>query len=282
MKRTDPHRKGAIIPANYHYVTSYYLGSTNQRPYGVEVVKKLSPFFQGSHAGHCDACDASFSYGDVWLHVLTGEHIHLGQDCAYKYGLLADRSEFELGLKRQQEAAAVAIRRAQNEERRQGFLASHPGLEEDLGLSDKHNIIASIRNQFMQIGTLSDKQVALVHTLASEVRNPKPGEEPERLAEVPEGKQHVEGRVLTCKSYDNPYAYGHTTLKMLVLVTCPDGSTWKCFGSVPRGVLDDPHEGCLKGYVVSFDATLTRKELGFGYFSRPTNGKIVGGQSCQS
>jgi hypothetical protein len=80
--------------------------------------------------------------------------------------------------------------------------------------------------------------------------------------EVPEGRRTVEGEVVTVKWQDN--AYGGN-LKMLV-----QAEGYRLWGTVPRAI-DDVERGDR----VQFTATLTAKERGFGFYSRPSKATIV-------
>jgi hypothetical protein len=270
IDRNDPHSKGRIVPADYAYVTSYYTGGTAAPPLGMKYVRELQAtkqFFKhhdrGTQAGKCDVCGAWFCDGEIWRHEPTGEHVHLGQDCARKYGFMVDKSAWELELGRHKAAAAVAIQRARNDEARAVFLTANPGLEADFEL--QHPLIVDIRARFVSRCTLSPKQVALVHKLADEIRNPRPKVPEAPEAEAPEGRVVVTGMVVYTKCVDT--AFGEA-VKMLVVVKNEDGSEWKCYGTAPRALLSA--DAPLRGSKVCFTATLARKERGFAFFSRPS------------
>lgn len=296
--RTDIHRKGAIIPAHYSYVFSYNLNTTDGGwpvpSYGVNCdldgrTEHKGPdgktvFVNGKHSedgdccivamvarrafsphggtGKCTACGAAFIYGDVWRHDATGEHIHLGQDCAFKYGMMADRSEHELVVERLKATAASMRRREDNRVRREAFLAKHAGLKEALEFD--HDITRDLARNFANYD-LSDKQVALAFKLAGEVRAAKV-EEIHVPAPVAGGRQMIEGTVVSVKLYEGSFG---DTLKMTVKVTTP-GGTWLCWGTVPGSISPN------RGDVVRFKATLAAgREAHFALFTRPANAVIV-------
>jgi hypothetical protein len=303
-KRTDIHRDGAFVPADYDPVITYSLPSScggmpipgfgvnceldYRREVEGEDGKKVS--VNGEHApgmrccvialrtsgvrfadhgglGKCTACGAHFVAGDVWVHRATGEHVHLGHQCADKFHMLIDRSALELEMGRQRDAAARAIVRKQNDEERAAFLAKHPGLEDALKV--EHRIIADIAARFVDFRSLSEKQVALVFKLADEVRNPKP-EEQERNVPAPEGRVTFRGKVVSTKAYDSDFG---TTLKMTVKVETPDG-TWLAWGTVPAFILDSS-KGPVRGCEVEVTATLKRgRDPHFAMMKRPV-GKIL-------
>jgi len=204
--RTDAHRPGAIIPANYEYVFSYNGASSSGGwpvpSYGINceidqrtVVKNddgTETVTNGKHAddGHCcvtgllhvakvkfgggsqstckcGVCGVHFVYGDVWKHLPTSEYIHIGHTCSDKYSLLADRSAYELQLDRLRAAAAVQCKKAKNEELRTKFLANYPGLER--ALQTNHPIVRDIASKFTEYRSLSERQVNLVFKLHGEV-----------------------------------------------------------------------------------------------------------------
>jgi hypothetical protein len=119
-KRNDVHRPGAIVPRDYEPVLHYSLSTTDGGwalpSEGVncqldrrEVDAKGVVVKNGEHdtdgcccvegflhvakvafvatggTGKCSVCGAAFVYGCVWKHLPTGEHLHLGHECARKY-----------------------------------------------------------------------------------------------------------------------------------------------------------------------------------------------------
>lgn len=271
-QRTDPHRKGAIVPGDYKFVLSYWTGNSQDPDgYGLDELMALgnsgAHFFSGPDSvGKCDACGARFGTGDVWHHIPTNEYIHLGHDCASKYGLLVDRSAFELSLERHRAATAVQVQRQLNNEKRAAFLVEHPGLEEDLTV--EHRIVNDIASRFLQNCFLSPAQVALVHKIANEIRNPKPRENEAPKAQPPTGRVSVAGKVVSTKVVETDFGQA---VKMLVVVKNQDGSEWKAWGTAPSSLLGGSTDtGPLKGHNVSFTATFQPKELGFAFFSRPS------------
>jgi hypothetical protein len=82
--------------------------------------------------------------------------------------------------------------------------------------------------------------------------------------EVPEGKQTVAGIIKSIKISD-----GHYGTERKMLLECDGFNLW---GSIPKGLLDgcDYKTDDLKGAKVQFSATVEAKELGFGFYKRPT------------
>lgn len=315
MNRTDPHRPGAIIPAEYRYVMSYNLsgseGGFSFPAYGVTcLIDGRTPIYEegkgwvgsknGEHladgnccvvelqrtkkfaatgnTGKCSICGANFVYGDIWVHEPTGEHIHIGHTCAAKYELLADRSEYELGIGRVKAAAAKEIVREENRIEREAFLADHPGLEE--ALKTDHHIVKDIADRFRQYRSLSDKQVALVMKISTEAKLPPAEKEKNVPAPITEGKcrQTFTGVVVSAKSMDGAYGIQY---KMTVKVTTPNG-VWLAWGTIPNALLESvPNWGNqgriqnLKGATVEVTAGLKPgRDAHFALMGRPV-GKVI-------
>lgn len=321
-KRTDPHRPGAIVPAEYEQVLSYSL-STSEGGWPIPAIgincelehrheipvegptldgRPLPPFIvNGEHGtsglccviglrsvakvkwaatggtGKCSVCGACFVYGDVWKHLPTGEHLHLGHDCVAKYSMLADRSAWELENGRRRRAAAIECQRAQNAEEREAFLAKHPGLEE--ALKTEHGLIRDMAQKFTTYRSLSDKQVALVFKIAYEVANPKPAEA-HVAAPVSDERVTFRGTVVSVRSHEG--AYGES-MKCTIKVQT-DAGAWLAWGTAPSGMLGDASaHGGLKGCEVEVTAKLVAgREPHFAIMKRPHGvvRKLACGTEC--
>lgn len=274
--RTDPHRPGAIVPADYRPVTWYLLaggGAFPMPPINLESVIRLqesgAKFAAHGGIGKCSVCGAIFNEGQVWRHEPTGEHIHVGFQCAMKYGMMADWSEAELARDRREAAKAVEIEKAAKARKRDAFLAKHPGLAEALQV--EHRIIADIRERFIRWCEMSDKQVALVMKLADEVRNPTPKPE-EKHIPAPTGRVTFVGTVVSTKVSDGAFGEQY---KMVVKVTTEAGS-WLAWMTVPAALLDSVPAGeqgrlqALRGRKVQVTAALSPgRDAHFAFGKRP-------------
>lgn len=294
-RRTDPHRPGAIVPADYEYIFSYN-GATSQDGWPVpsfgincELDRRRewkddegkTHIENGKHNknglccvvgmlahGHkfamqethgtcqCSICGTHFVYGDVWRHIPTGEFIHVGHQCAEKYNMLADRSEWHKEHGRLRQAAAVECQKEQRKEAREAFLNEHEGLRE--ALEEDHYIIADLGNRLAREGYLSDKQVALALKIAAEVRNPTP------KVDAPTGRVDFVGEVVGIKEVlDGPY--GPQT-KITVKVQELQG-IWIAQGTCPRALVSKVE----RGMQVALRATLKpSRNHYFAYMSRPS------------
>jgi hypothetical protein len=293
MKRTDAHRPGAIIPAHYRYVMSYALSSGERQAirldcempaYDPDTLKMLEPVKCGTGAccvaklhrigskfaatggiGKCSVCSALFVYGDVWVHEPTGEHIHIGHECADKYALLVDRSAFELQVGRAKDAAARIVQAKKNAEEREAFLAAHDGLRG--ALVTKHPIVEDIFKKFIMFRRLSEAQVALVFKLANEAKNPKPAE---AHVPAPTGRQTFRGTVLSVKEHGDRYSRWGASWKMTVKVLSDNG-VWLAWGTAPTmHRADGSTLFPAKGDELEIAATLELgREAHFAFMKRP-------------
>lgn len=299
-KRQDPHRPGAVIPADYEYVFSYNLttsmGGWPIPSFGVNCELDRRRWekdengkercINGKHApdgrccvvglrqvarakfaapyggtGQCSICGTRFIYGDVWRHTETGEYLHVGHVCADKYSMMCDRSAWEKEMGRLRAAAAVEIEKAQKREAREEFLADHPGLEEALELD--HDILRDMAERFDRSAFLTEKQVAFALRLADEVRNPKPEE---TYVDAPTGRVEFVGEVVSVKAKDGYYGIQH---KLTVKVTTSKG-VWLAWGTCPAALLDKLPEN-PRGTLVEMRATLKQgRDPHFALMSRPS------------
>lgn len=299
-KRTDPHRPGAIIPADYEYALSFNLATTDggwpipsfgincelDRRHEVDgkiVNGKHDPDGRcctiglravgghrhalGGGPGRCTVCGAHYIYGDAWIHVPTGEIVFLGHDCAAKYSMLADRSAHELALGRLRQAAAVQLLKAQKAEARADFLAAHPGLAE--ALEGDNAFLRDLKAKFTEYTELSDKQVAAALRVFAESKAPR---EEEKKVPAPTGKTTFRGLVVSSKAHDTDYG---TTIRVTVKVTTPDG-VWLAWGTCPAAILDEClSRGGVKGAEVEITTTLEAgREPHFVFMKRP-RGKFI-------
>ena len=307
-KRTDIHRKGAIIPGEYSHVLSYNLATimdgwpipsfgVNCELDGRVTTKNDDGSFKvinGKHsedgtccvvgmraagikfseygsAGKCTACGSHFVYGEVWKHEPTGEHVHLGHICGAKYGLMVDRSAFELEAGRRARAVATQLEKERKAEERVEFLADHPGLEE--ALETDHHIVADIKSRFIQWCNLSDAQIALVMKLHKEDKERSEAPQESHCA-APEGKQVFQGVVVSKRAQHTQWG---CSIKLTVKVTTPEG-VYLVWGTCPAALLysnsEDP--GAEQGDTVELKATLTRSDRDehFAFMKRPS-GKII-------
>jgi hypothetical protein len=287
MKRTDCHRPGAIVPSDYEYFMSYVMPGSEpwdqfNMDYARQVCEKHGWGKDGrmhGHMGKCGICGASYRYGDIWTHTPTGHIIHVGQNCAHKYEMLADRDDFNAALESLKQRRAAFINAEKNRVLREAFLARTPGLEE--ALQGDHHILRNLSESLSRWHSLTPKQVAFAMKLSAEAkeRANKPVEV-EKHVPAPLGRQIIVGRVVSRKSYDS--AWGETT-KVTVKVETPEGS-WLAWGSnidcrLEEGQKHHSHDTnryASVGDLIEFRATLKPgRDPHFAFFKRPSNGRLL-------
>lgn len=122
---------------------------------------------------------------------------------------------------------------------------------------------------------LSDKQISLVESIVAKVaeRAAKRAAETAAAKPVPTGRTGIEGVVVSVRLSEATVGY-RTVASWKALIRC-DG--YKLFGTIPAAVLatvDQPES--LVGSTIRFTATCQQREPGFGFYSRPTGGEVLG------
>lgn len=292
LQRNDPHRPSVIRPSEYSYVLDYALAHEFEGeilpPFNMDEVLALKSdpavrWAPTGGIGKCSVCGANFIYGVIWQHDQTGEHIHLGHECADKYGLISDsgiREEWERSRALARRTIAENLKRAAA---RESFLAATPGLADDLALKSSHRILADLDARLTRYGSLTEKQVALAHRLAEEVRNPPP---PEVLVPAPQGLVTVRGEVVSAKYHESSMG---EVLKLTVKVRTPDGNylVWttapvqitRTLSVRPDGEFTASKEEFLaafRGKWIEFTATLTPgRDAHFAFANRPRKASVI-------
>lgn len=189
-KRLDCHRPGAIVPSDYGYRLSYALpGSDPLDPaWNLDAARAMCEEIgwgksrRGTqmfgHIGKCGICGAAYRYGDIWIHVPTGDLVHVGHECADKYEMLAERPGFLAALEAIKRNRAGRIEHERRMVARENFLRQAPaGLAE--ALTTDHNISRDLDAKLTQWGSLSPKQIDLAFRLQKQAAEPKPAPAPE-------------------------------------------------------------------------------------------------------
>jgi hypothetical protein len=194
-------------------------------------------------------------------------HIHQGKcfACGGAKGRYVPLQRVAASARKAAKAAAKAAIERHEAPRRaaraaRAFLKAHKGLA--VALRTDSNIGRSFARQLARKGFLSGRQVEVAHEVAAKIAARAEIAE----VEVPEGRQQVEGKVVSVKETVTQFGI---TDKMLVEVM-HDGCRFKVFGTVPRAI-----SSVERGDSVRFVATLQPKERGFGFFSRPSKAEVV-------
>jgi hypothetical protein len=278
--RTDIHRKSEIKPENYEYILSYSLATTFD---GWEVpsqnincekkhsedgtccivalrnIAKVNFALHGS-TGKCTVCGTRYIYGEIWKHIETGEHIHVGHICAGKYGMVSEIANSK--YKKLKGLKAYEIEKIRKNIEKEEILSKHQGLKE--AFECDHYIVQDIKSRFDRYCNISAKQIDLVFKLFNESKN----KAEEKHVKAPQGRVEFEGVVLCTKtSHTN---FGLNT-RMTIKVETEEG-VWLANGTVPGNLLGQG----LKGKVVRLKATLSRtRDEHFAFFKRPAGAKII-------
>lgn len=282
-QRTDAHRPGIIVPANYEYQICYSLprgafvpainvdctmpvpSAWNEHGTPISWITPTCPdngrccvrsahraagrrgveIF--GHAGKCGVCGACYSYGVVFLHEPTGALVHMGHDCADKYEAMYDLSAWELRNKRAEKAAAVQIERTRRTEARAAFLGSHAGLAEDLELGDDRG--TGGRAILADMARRFTQFCSLSEKQVAFARRladeirNPPPPKPEELRAVAPTGKGVEFEGDVVSAKIHEGEWG-SAWKVTLKVETESGS-WLAYGTVPRGLLDEV-VGCVE------------------------------------
>lgn len=260
-KRTDVHRPSAIQAGDYRVIDGddafhYYKNGWSQ----------------------CAHCGHALKYAVRFEYIPTGEVLDIGEDCATFIAPADTRIEYE--LLRLRKRIAKERQEAKEEEaaleRRQQFELDHPDVAEFLNFVDeneKFGFLRDMKYNYDRWGSLTERQLAATQNImrARQEQASKELFEAHLLKDAPlspEGRQTVEGTVLSVKGQDTDWGY---TYKMLVRLD--DGN--KVYGTVPAKI-----EQTLinqKDARIKFVATFTRKngEDHFSYFKRPSNAEVL-------
>jgi len=141
----------------------------------------------------------------------------------------------------------------------------------------ENSFILDVISKVEKSHTASAKQIAaVVKCYLSDVEYAKKNEARlARMVPIKEGKGEVIGEVISIKEYSNDYDFGRSSIyKMLV----EDFKGYRVFGTIPAFFLD---ENIKVGDFVKFNAKLKQKEIGFGFYSYPTKGIFVDGESAK-
>lgn len=282
--RTDEHRPGAIVPANYQVAVSYSYGASYGWDLGMPVVRMhemcaaaLGQKVYGQ-AGKCGVCGARYAYGDLWIH-MSGDLVHVGHECSEKYLGWVDRTEWQLAHERELAKHKVLRARDRAAAKRAEFLAANPGLADALALD--HPIVRDIARRYEQKGTISQAQIDLVYKLIRE----RVARETKRAAiaaeahvPAPTGRQTFVGKIVSVKARDG--YRGGVEWKATIVVPGAAGS-WTAWCTVPADVLraevgslyanrEQELRDALVGRTVEVTATLERgRDEHFAFAKRP-------------
>ena len=293
--RNDPHSPSNLITESYDYVGSYDSSPTagmsieygpdgaKSVSYGPEAAQRMrmSKLIHEStdsrDDGRCDHCGANIRYRAVLRYRPNGQHIQVGETCLEnRFGRATEdfqalRKQAELDRAEQRIKKAV-----------QAFVEANPDLawmgEKETPEQYKGSFfLVDVARKLRSYGELSERQVAAVRTAMvreGEFQARKRARDAERArqeaerpsAPAPSGRVSVTGEVWKVQEPDEYAQY--PTWKMLVA----DDRGFRVWGSVPRSLAS-----VKRGDRVSFSAEVTPsdKDDKFGFYSRPTQARVV-------
>jgi hypothetical protein len=255
--------RATLDPADFEFCCEYYCGP----------IEGIADAFAHTHwpddcmingreLGTCSHCGTAHHYGAIFRSLVDGSYLTIGNVCASKFFHFKSRKAYLVA--QAAKVADAAARRAQAAKDAEAVLNQHDGLRNALEIN--HYIIRDISAKLFKYGSISDRQIELVFKIAEQettkARDPEYKPIP---ADLTADRQTFTGAVLAIKSTDS--AWGIQT-KILLL----DDRGFKLWGTYPTtGTSYDV------GARISFRATLQRSkdDSCFGFFSRPTAGKLI-------
>lgn len=243
-QRTDIHRPGEIIPANYTHLHEFGRIWSSYDPddgadeewdgmeFACTAYEVAGAYIHGDRHDpkavlRCDICGARYKFGSLFAHT-SGEVISVGHDCAHAMHLAYDKAA-ALRIK----GRSDQLNKARLEYRRRfralkTWARSESTVELRTALRHDHRITKEIRARLVSTGAkwgLSEAQIALVLKLATEPQV----EEKLVAAPIVDKRQTVEGTIVSLKLHDGDYG---STWKMTVKVETPEGN-WLAWGTLP-------------------------------------------------
>lgn len=226
----------------------------------------------------CGVCGHVLRYGGVLVDLELRDGVMVGFDCLETYERVTE------GLVDARFRARNAAARAFGDKNYADFCAENDGLDEAFKTAGDNSTALDIYHKLRKYGSISEKQVALVHKIAQGTIDYQARvEERERIAaaapDAPSGKQTVSGTVVSLKSQET-YFGGVRQYSLKMLVVSDEG--WKVWATVPASLADIPIKD-ETGYVmgsrcvdsgehITFDVTLepSPDDKKFAFGKRPT------------
>lgn len=281
--RTDVHRPGAIVPADYEFVAHEFLKvedlgdaeflRSEREALRRHMARTGGTYSHHEHGGNCMVCGSvNAVYTILFYHRPSNVYVRMGSDCAQKCEMGGD---FDNSVFRH---AVLDARLAQAGKKKAQAILGDEGLTAawDIAMNGpsmrtqfEEQTITDIVGKLVKYGDISVKQMGYLHTLLGRIetrvqRDAEKQAAHEAAADCPTGRVTVEGTVLSVKAYES--AYGVCD-KMTILA----GTGFKVWGTVPSKLIVN------RGDMVSFTATVSPSpdDKKFGFFKRPTNANVV-------
>lgn len=311
MKRNDVHRPSVFTSSDYEYVCCHYTGFDDDaiHAYSAEhkilrAATKKYGWAPNESAGSCFCCGASASYHGVFLHLPTNKLVEFGHVCAERLELITERyARTDNALRK----LTYDARRNRAGKAKAALLLADWGIDNSLEpcvttsefvknysdvdavksilgdgyltswalLKTFHDwnreaiILRDLKNRLIKYGcwSLAQREFAkkLNDSLASTdvVAKLKDLGADAVVPEIEEGRYEIEGEIVSIKEYDGDYGI---TYKLLIKTD----NNAKYFGTRPKAI-----RSAGKGDRVRLTATVTKRDIGFGLFSRPSKAELV-------
>jgi hypothetical protein len=279
-QRTDIHRTGAVIPADYDFVSFGYENDFfgNMAPAFLVHQRQLlkahmmttgGEFSQHEHGGTCHICGANAIYMVNFYHRATNTYIKTGHDCAAKMQMsYGDFNAFQAAVHdaRQAHSGKAKARQILVDRGMQMAWAMYAGeVELPSPLPYEERTIIDIVSKLVRYGNSSDRAMNYAESLlkkipARHVQQAQWAQEQAASKPAPTGDRVTfQGTVIKLAWHDSQFG---RSLKM----TVKHADGWAAWGTVPSGLEVE------KGDVVRLTANLTasRDNATFAFFKRPT------------
>jgi hypothetical protein len=185
MARLDIHRPAQIVPSDYEYVASDYLGpgqgdlglSWEREAFANHMRKTGGRYSSHEHGGSCHICGAFALYIAKFYHAKTNSYIVTGFDCADKMAMgnpLLFRS-FKKRVKAgmaQAKAEALVIagkKKAQAQLADMGMSVAWDIYEAGIDQRYEENTIRDIVVKLIRYGSISEAQIGLIKKLLAQI-----------------------------------------------------------------------------------------------------------------
>lgn len=182
-KRSDIHRPSVIVPDDYQFIGLEYQG-----PFTAELTlidraiirehmtRTGGTYSRHEHGGNCHVCGAHALYTAIFYHVPSNVYVRTGMDCADKLGYGGDGEQFRKIVRNALDAIA-------GKRKAEAFLASVDLVRAWAIYTDNLRTEAArlpwavvtlcdIVGKLVRYGSISDKQVAFVRKLVSQIDAP--------------------------------------------------------------------------------------------------------------
>jgi len=243
----------------YDHIDGTYAGEVHD-PLDSSYIEELES--NGYNCDQCTHCGTHLKHGSVYRHT-SGELVVIGPTCV-------NRLQFESASEIQAEHIFNRLRLARLRslmKRNWRWKIVGEFLIEN---EQKNHIIGDMLNKLNKYFSLSRRQIAFARKLVRQAdeREAREAEREAKLANTPDwqdGREEIEGKVLSCKFKDSDFGGSYK-----LLIELEDGR--RCWGSAPQKYLDAVDENQLSSPIIRIKATFSASndDKKFAFYKRPT------------